>query len=315
MYAQAERAKENTIRAFADTVAQKRQNIPQGSGFVDHRQILKKNHPLGLLRPLTMGFGDSQYREHQPKNIASPKVLQPKLVVNHLGYLKKKLLIEQMESDPDIGWDKRWGVFIDALMQQDQVFTFDSLKDLEIFLMNGLFPMANIDQPTSLDDQVKGRLCFVYAALAAKEISTGTPVTQGDEEALVGKNRYSAGGGASTAFRQMGMSPRELVVYDTDDKGVPTNIKKENVVFAKRMVIDGMQQNRPLTAGVRWSRNRRSGNHWVYIVGLSGDKLHIRDQQNGHVLGTIDMNSWEGEAIDKSFQYVVTKVVDAQSRS
>lgn len=244
----------------------------------------------------------------------SPPVLQARLMVGGHAFQQRHEVEHLMANDEDIGWDDRWGEGIDAMLTLARDFEFPTPKDLETFLMNGIFPLAgNVDQPSSADDDVKGRLCFAYAALAAANITDHVVDEDvGDmEEHLASKNRYSAGGGASTAFRQMGMSPQEITTYGTTSQGVPTSISA-TADDAAEYIRECLAAGLPLTAGVRWTSGRSSGNHWVYIVGLSGNKVHTRDQQNGHVLGTIDMGSWTGESIDGAYQYTITKVAGAR---
>jgi hypothetical protein len=186
-------------------------------------------------------------------------------------------------------------------------------------------PMAKISQPRSSKDSVRGRLCFAYAALAALEtlgIAPNVDVkgkTLGQEELedfLVGKNQFSSGGGASTVFRQLGRSPTEIVTYNTDNEGNPTTPTK-HASDARDLIHGAMENNLPLTAGLRWTtgtKKRKSGNHWVYVVGAIGNNLYIRDQQNNHLSGIVDMETWEGISVDKKFVYTVTKLATSGSR-
>jgi len=187
-------------------------------------------------------------------------------------------------------------------------------------------PMAKISQPRSSKDSVRGRLCFAYAALAALETKGITPnvdikgktLNQEEfEDFLVGKNQFSSGGGASTAFRQLGRSPTEIVTYTTDNEGNPTTPTK-HATDARDLIQNAMENNLPLTAGLRWTtmtkNGKKSGNHWVYVVGASGNNLYIRDQQNNHLSGIVDMETWEGISVDKKFAYTITKLATSSSR-
>lgn len=82
---------------------------------------------------------------------------------------------------------------------------------------------------------------------------------------------------------QLGTSPIEIGIYTTKQGG-----KLESTghgQHARNVIKIAMAQNLPLTAGLRWTTAKNSGNHWVYVVGASGDNLYIRDQQNNHVGG------------------------------
>jgi hypothetical protein len=187
-------------------------------------------------------------------------------------------------------------------------------------------PTAKISQPRSSKDSVRGRLCFAYAALAALETTgivpnievEGKTLKQEDfEDFLVGKNQFSSGGGASTAFRQLGRSPTEVVTYNTDSEG-NTTTPTRNAGDARNLIQNAMANNLPLTAGLRWNtftkKGKKSGNHWVYVTGKSGNNLYIRDQQNNHLAGIVDMESWEGVSVDKTFTYTITKVATSSPR-
>jgi hypothetical protein len=189
------------------------------------------------------------------------------------------------------------------------------LPDLKSEIENQ--PTAKISQPrrrndkSFSDDNVKAGLCFAYSTLAALEIRGITPNVNTKQDALedfvVDKNKYSMGGGSSTVFMQLGISPIEIGIYNTDN-GMPTTPtgRGQN---ARNVIKLALAQNLPLTAGLRWTTRTRSGNHWVYVVGASGNNLYIRDQQNNHVGGVVNMNTWKGISEDNTFIYTITKVV------
>ncbi len=70
--------------------------------------------------------------------------------------------------------------------------------------------MAKISQPPSTKDEVRGRLCFAYAALAALETMgiTADVAIEGKalepeelEDFLLKKYQFSLGGGAGGVFK------------------------------------------------------------------------------------------------------------------
>jgi hypothetical protein len=249
-------------------------------------------------------------------------IVQRRLVVGDSGYRLRDPVVELLQADPDIEWDDDWLGAIDRLMELDEVFTFETTDQLEKCLTHMTMPKASVQQPKSSDDPVGGRLCFVYSALAAAELTNSVEDPEQMQAALLANNRYSSGGGASTAFRQMGIAPEERSTFNTDSDGVPIKVSKDER-SVKGKIIEALRDRKPLAVGVRWVSTKakfgpkhkragefKDGNHWVYAVAIMGNTLYIRDQQSvDHVIGRIDTGTWNGASDDGLYKYTLTKIV------
>jgi hypothetical protein len=100
------------------------------------------------------------------------------------------------------------------------------------------------------------------------------------------------------------MSPQLYGTYK-DSQGIPTERDRYHHL-ARKGITEAINRNLPIAPDLRWTRmtqncKETSGNHWVYVVGVEGDNLKNQDQQNGHILGTVNMNNWKGSPENDMF--------------
>lgn len=266
-------------------------DILQLQKAIGNRAVIQLLHKAGLINQ-----PGPDIIAHPGSGSNNSNVIQAKLTIGDTNYSNTADVVKAFAADPNIGWDDRWQQTVESAIKEEQMFQFADLKRFETFLMDAVFPRASIDQPNKKEDAVKSRLCFVYSTLAAGEISGKN--SKGLEDQCVEDSKYSMGGGPSKTLKTMGLSPET-----TRDK------KRFKEIIDKGMDEQGFATQGPLMAGVNWKRGKTKGQHWVYIVGKSGkNKIHVRDQQNKHVLGTIDLDTCEGSSSDEVFQYELTQV-------
>lgn len=261
----------------------------------------------GLGKPGTRGVAPPP-RTAPP---ARPGALQARLVIGDRGYLRSRPVKNLLAEDEDIGWDDRWNEAVEHILSSPQVYEFADKKRFETFLVNVTLPMASLDQPKKEEDPFGAKMCYAYSAMCAVEIA-GTPVTA-NFSTVYSQLQFGGGGGANTAFRALGLKPlKDVVLWNTDSDGNLTSRFAGAIGEANRTVDQAFAAGLPIALGVLWSKGPSSGKHWVYVVGTSGQRyLHIRDQQNGHIPGTIDRATWEGASLDGAWTYTVTKVASA----
>lgn len=124
------------------------------------------------------------------------------------------------------------------------------------------------------------------------------------------------GGGAGGPLTNMNFSPKGVQLWNQKHDGtIGSAPTASNSQDARRLIRMDLRGSLPVAVAVRWEKGNKNGNHWVYLVGHSGSKIHVRDQQNGHVLGTSNTSDWMGSTIDGKYTYTVTKMVIGQRRN
>lgn len=218
---------------------------------------------------------------------AHRSTVQRLLKVNGVKYSDVREVANLMANDENIGWDDAWTPTVNSYIQGG-VHTFATLQWLEHNLEGDLlFRKSSINQPPG-----NGQ-CYSYSPSAAIEISGGN---SGPALAFAQTQHYSMGGGPTKTFKESGYKTKQYICASCDPKEI------------RQAVQQALQQNQPVTVGVTWTRNKRTGNHWVYAVDCLDNHLIVRDQQNQHILGLIDMTTWRGGTDDLSTQYTATKV-------
>ena len=121
------------------------------------------------------------------------------------------------------------------------------------------------------------------------------------QQAIVA-NQERDGGNPNAFYKSYGCAAS--LIYDPK----PSSIIKIEKAVARKL---------PITIAVSWvytpnakDKASKKGNHWLYAVGISGKSLFAKDQQNGHMMATINMDTWTGTAPGKSgvWSYTVTAV-------
>lgn len=146
-------------------------------------------------------------------------------------------------------------------------------------------PRSNINQPRG------NRNCYVYSALCAQEVRTGVAPNALETIARIGAR---IGGNTDAAFRII--------------RGYGFTLNAGHRADWSRVLQMADTNGHPIAIGVTWRQGRRTGNHWVYYVGQDDQhQVLARDQQNGHLLISIDPNTWRGSA-EGGWLYEVTQI-------
>lgn len=141
-------------------------------------------------------------------------------------------------------------------------------------------PISEISQPRG---DIK---CSIYGPICAFAVTTGK---RPDVGGTVARIPYRLGGNSDAAFTILcGYG----LTLGSSYKGKWRNILQ-----------NAMANGHPVALGVSWTKGSKSGNHWVYYTG----DLTARDQQNGHLLITINENGWTATA-PGGWRYQITQI-------
>ena len=131
--------------------------------------------------------------------------------------------------------------------------------------------------------------CYIVAPVAAFSL-TADPTKSAEEVAkAVG---IGMGGTSNRAFREMGL--------------YAFNKNQSYQTKWRELITKSVEGNYPACLGISWEsvKSKKTGNHVVYVIGFEGTTVYARDQQNKHVLISIDMKKpW------RSAQFTVGKSI------
>ncbi|HMB04915.1 MAG TPA: hypothetical protein VKP69_14395 [Isosphaeraceae bacterium] len=137
---------------------------------------------------------------------------------------------------------------------------------------------TKLDTKSDINQGANGN-CYIVAPVAAYNLCRTPRIELQTVVASVGPGM---GGSSDRAFRAMNLYAFSKSSGYSDSW--------------KRLIKKAVDRSFPVCLGISWRNldKKGGGNHVIYVTGYENDTVYARDQQNNHVLISVDMKDpWE----------------------